>query len=216
MTKQNSGRWDLHYRRDRSVLAYPDENLVRLVSAFLKGKEPERLAAVDLGCGSGRHLGTLREMGLGFVAGTDFSMEALSGSAASYGAPLIATDNTALPFRDSSFDLAVAWGSLHYCDKTAMADMMKEIHRVLKRGGCLAGTLRSSRDTHMRRGIHRGGNVWTTDLEDLKRAVVSFYDEEELRSALSLFKDFAYGIMERTVPGDMTRIISHWYYRAEK
>jgi ubiquinone/menaquinone biosynthesis C-methylase UbiE len=209
-------KWDAHYRRDRSALAYPDENLVRLTAAFLKGRDAAALAALDLGCGSGRHIGTLLEMGLGAVTGVDYSMEALAGCAARYPAALVRADNTALPFRDGSADLVVTWGSLHYSDKKAMKAMLGEIHRVLKKGGWHVGTLRSARDTHLRRGKHLGDNVWITDLADLESSTVSFYDEEELREALSLYRESAYGIMERTVPGDMARVISHWYYRAEK
>lgn len=216
MTPRSSDRWDAHYRRDRSALAYPDENLVRLVAAFLKERDAASLTALDLGCGSGRHIGTLLEMGVGAVGGVDYSMEALSGCAARYPAWLVRADNTALPFRDGSADLVVTWGSLHYSDKKAMKAMMEEIRRVLKRGGWHVGTLRSARDTHLRKGKPLGDNVWITDLADLKNSVASFYDEEELRGALAMYRDSAYGIMERTPPGDMQRLISHWYFRAEK
>ncbi len=216
MTARKSERWDAHYRRDRSALAYPDENLVRLASAFLKGRDAAALTALDLGCGSGRHIATLLEMGVGTAVGVDYSFEALAGCAARFPGMLVRGDNTALPFRDGCADLVVTWGSLHYSDKKAMAAMMKEVRRVLKTGGWHVGTLRSARDTHLKRGKHLGDNVWVTDLADLKTSVVSFYDEEELGKALSIYGDSAYGIMERTLPGDMGRLISHWYFRAVK
>ncbi|HQO23685.1 MAG TPA: hypothetical protein PLM72_11450, partial [Spirochaetota bacterium] len=58
-------------------------------------------------------------------------------------------------------------------------------------------------------------DVWVTDLDDIKGSVVSFYDENELCSALNKFSFFKYGLMERT-PLDSKKIISHWYFLAKK
>ncbi len=94
--------------------------------------------------------------------------------------------------------------------------MIGEIRRVLKDGGFHLGTLRSSRDTFIRRGTHLGDDVWITDLKDLNNSTVSFFNENELQGLFSPYREFSYGIMERTLPGDMTKLISHWYYRARK
>jgi ubiquinone/menaquinone biosynthesis C-methylase UbiE len=216
MKHADSKHWDAHYRKDKSVLTYPDENFVRLVAAFLKEKEPAKMTALDLGCGSGRHVVTLKEMGLGTVLGTDYSMEALINTTKRIPAPFVCAGNTALPFRDATFDLVVSWGSLHYSHKRNLPAMIAEIMRVLKTGGWHIGTLRSSRDTFLKRGRHLKNDVWCTGLEDLEGSVVSFFDEDELQKAFSPYRDFAYGIMERTLPGDMHKLISHWYFRATR
>ncbi len=216
MKRTTSEQWDTHYRKEKSKLTYPDENLVRLTASFLKGKYPENLSALDLGSGSGRHVIALKEMGFGCAIGTDYSMEALIQSARRIRAPFVCAQNTALPFHDGSFDLVVSWGSLHYCHKRYLPIMVEEIMRVLKTGGWHIGTLRSSRDTYLKKGTHLENNVWRTGLQDLEGSVVSFFSEEELKKALIPYKNFAYGIMERTIPGDMSCLISHWYFRAER
>jgi hypothetical protein len=94
--------------------------------------------------------------------------------------------------------------------------MLAEIIRVLKPSGVLLGTLRSYRDTAMRRGTLLGDNEWATNLEDLKSQVTSFYRADELESALGTFASAEYGLMERSALGDTTSIISHWFYRAVK
>lgn len=216
MKRQSSEKWDTHYQKEKSLLLYPDENFVRLTASFLKGKDPSSLTALDLGTGSGRHVITLNEMEIGCAIGTDYSMEALLNSAGRIHAPFVCADNTALPFRDGSFDLVASWGSLHYSHKRYLPAMIGEIMRVLKTGGWHIGTLRSSRDTYLKRGTHLENNVWRTGLEDLEGSVVAFFTEDELKEALSPYREFAYGIMERTIPGDMDRLISHWYFWAKR
>ena len=208
--------WDAHYLRENSVLIYPDECLVRMAAPFLKTVDCGRIAALDLGCGTGRHLRYLRESGVGFITGLDSSHNALRVCRDLYALPLVRADNTSLPFREASFDMVVAWGSLHYARKRALPMMLDEIVRVIKPGGVLLGTLRSDRDTAMRRGTLLGDNEWATDIEDLKSQVTSFYRADELESALGTFASAEYGLMERSALGDTTSIISHWFYRAVK
>ncbi|MCX7678250.1 MAG: class I SAM-dependent methyltransferase [Spirochaetes bacterium] len=216
MVRSGQRQWDCHYQKEKSQLAYPDENMVRLTTLFLKQNKGKHLQALDLGCGSGRHVITLKEMGFDVVIGSDYSMEAILNSSKKISAQFVVAQNTMLPFRDSSFDLVISWGSLHYSEKQYLSCMISEIQRVLKKGGWHIGTLRSFRDTYARRGKHLGNNVWQTNLEDLKGTIVSFYDEDELKSALSSYQAFAYGIMERTIPGDMSQRISHWYFWAKR
>lgn len=214
---RKSDSWNSHYTRDKSILVYPDEALVRMMSPVLKKLLPAGITALDLGCGTGRHLKYMLESGIGTVTGLDYSMNALRVCSGLYpDSLLVQGDNAALPFADRSIDCAVAWGSLHYCVKEEMHAIMKEIHRLLKPGGFLFGTLRSARDTMLRRGRHLGNNVWITDLKDIQNSTVSFYDENELSEALALFSRHQYGLMERTSPGDLTKTISHWYFQAEK
>jgi hypothetical protein len=94
--------------------------------------------------------------------------------------------------------------------------MIGEILRILKKGGRLFGTLRSSRDTYLKKGTHRGNDEWITDARDIRSSLVSFYREDEVKDALSGFSDCSYGMMERTLAGDLSSVLSHWFYWAEK
>ena len=209
--------WDSHYRKEKSVLAYPDENLVRLLSRALPddGKRGEK-TAVDLGCGTGRHLKLLRDMGVGRVLGTDASLNALMSCRGIADGSLVQNSIASLSLKDSVADTVVAWGSLHYDYKSALPGMLGEIHRVLKPGGTLLATLRSVRDTFLKQGKHILDNTWQTDLNDIRGSIVSFYSEDELKEYFAVFPSLQYGIMERSIMGDMTKIISHWVIAAKK
>ncbi len=208
--------WEKHYTRVRSRLLYPDENLVRLVLRDLsKGEVNHSLPAVDLGCGSGRHLKLLRENGITSAVGTDYSYNALS-LARELSPLLVQADNRRLPLKSGAAGLVIAWGSLHYGSKKGMREMVEEIFRLLHSGGKLYATLRCSRDTCLRKGKHVGNDTWITDLEDIAGSTVSFYREEELPGLFDRFATFNYGIIERSLVGDAASVISHWVIRAGK
>ncbi len=208
--------WETHYKRLKSVLLYPDENLVRMLKSYISSNQNQNITAIDLGCGSGRHLSLLSELGVEKVIGLDNSINALSLTNELYRLPLVQGDNTSLSFKENSFDIIISWGSLHYCKKDLLNKQLKEIHGITKKHGRLFGTLRSINDTYLKRGKDLGGGTWITDIGDIKDQVVSFYSEDELRFALNIFNVFEYGIMERTIIGDMEKIISHWVFWAEK
>jgi ubiquinone/menaquinone biosynthesis C-methylase UbiE len=211
------GSWDSHYTSSKSELLYPDENLVRLLSkAFPGAQDRSRATALDLGCGSGRHLRLLSDMGVATIAGLDTSFGALMLSRKACPSLLVQGNNMSLPFKNNTADIIIAWGSLHYNLKSDLPAMLAEIQRVLRPGGHFLSTLRSSRDTYLKKGRHLDNDTWITDLKDISGSIASFYNEDELRQALSMFKELAYGLMERTIMGDLSSLISHWIIHARK
>lgn len=215
--KKTADPWDTHYNRDRSVLHYPDENLLRMLKKHLSDiSDNSSLAAADLGCGSGRHIMLLKDLGIGQVIGVDISIEALR-ICKDIGIPyLLSADNERIPLKSGSIDIVITWGSLHYGPKESLPVMLDEVSRILKKGGMLFGTLRTERDSYVKRGKHLGNDVWVTNLDDIENSTVSFYSETELQSALNIFNKSKYGLMERTLLGDINSRISHWMFRAEK
>ncbi len=209
--------WNTHYKKDKSVLSYPDENLVRLVSAELKKYDsPSGLKAVDIGCGSGRHITFLKNAGIGEVYGSDNSMNALEICREIEPGYLVNCDNRNISFNDETFDISVAWGSLHYTDKNGIIPMISEIKRITKTGGLILATLRNDRDTYLKNGKHLGNNTWQTGLDDLTGTIVSFYVENEMKELFNGFSELRYGWMERTIIGDISKVISHWIIAARK
>jgi ubiquinone/menaquinone biosynthesis C-methylase UbiE len=209
-------QWNNHYTKDKSSLLYPDENLVRLIGAYMRNRgNTELLTAIDIGCGSGRHIKLLHELGISFTVCSDYSFNALAHSQ-SFTSRLVQCKNESLPFKNSSFDMAVSWGSLHYTTRENLIIQINEILRILKSGGSLFGTLRSSFDTMLKSGIELSPGTWQTDLKDISGSIVSFYTEEELKTAFRGFSDFSYGIIERTQLNSIDKRISHWYFKAVK
>jgi SAM-dependent methyltransferase len=210
-----SREWDLHYTRGKSALTYPDENLVRLLGRELNSRKAAGLKALDTGCGSGRHLFLLENRGIK-ATGTDYSLNALEICRAAGQELLVNCDNRALPFRDSSFDIVIAWGSLHYSHKDETRAMVNELLRITAAGGVLFATLRRDNDTYLRTGEHLGNNVWRTKLDDLEGSTVSFYSEDEVENIFSGFGGLKIGFMERSIVGDTSKVISHWVISARK
>lgn len=213
----SSSTWESHYTNEKSELLYPDENLVRLLKKNLPGiADLSSAIALDMGCGSGRHLALLTQLNIRRIIGIDSSQNALLLAQKHFPGALLQADNRNLPIKNDSINIVIAWGSLHYNRKYDLVLMLEEIIRLLKKDGHLFATLRSDRDTFMKRGEHLGDNTWKTDLHDISGSIVSFYHEDELRRAFSLFSHFQYGLMERTLIGDLSSIISHWVIHAQK
>ena len=87
--------------------------------------------ALDLGCGSGRHLPALAQHGLS-ATGVDLSAAALARSRRfAPGAPLAQASVDALPFADRTFDLIAAWGVLFHLFTDQLHRALWEIRRTL-------------------------------------------------------------------------------------
>jgi SAM-dependent methyltransferase len=208
--------WDLHYTRDKSFLLYPDENLVRLIKKNIPTENiinPD-FNSIDIGSGSGRHLKLLKNLDVKNIIGLDISLEGLQLSKKHLPLPYIQNDIKNLSFKDNSFDLIIAWGALHYDYKNNLIIMLNEIKRILKPGGFLFATLRSARDKYLKKGNHLGNDQWQTDLNDLDGSIVSFFTEDELKNHFKIFPNFEYGLLERSIIGDTSKIISHWVISA--
>jgi SAM-dependent methyltransferase len=210
-----STSWDIHYKRERSALHYPDENLVRMLKPWKDARSKELLSLLDLGCGSGRHLALAKDLGFRSITGSDIAYNGLV-IAKEFNEPLVCADSKKLPFKSESFDAVISWGSLHYGRKKELPVMISEITRILNDNGSLFGTLRSTRDTMMRKGSNLGNNEWQTSLNDIEGSIVSFYSEDELKTALAPFSSFSYGLIERTPLNQTGSVISHWYFRADR
>lgn len=212
MSRSSYLSWNRHYTANKSLLSFPDENLVRMLSMdSLDGIRKDQLA-LDLGCGSGRHLPLLESFGYN-VTGSDLSENALN-RCSSFSDALVVAENSKLPFHESVFDAVCAWGSLHYCMRKESEKQINEIYRILKPGGILYGTLRSEDDTFFER-IEEKESSWSCSTTSLSTITVTFYDEKELSFVFSSFGSLLYGHTSRTQLGGKGRI-SHWFFRAEK
>lgn len=89
---------------------------------------------LDLGCGSGRYLRTLRAQGPRVAIGLDISPEMLARSRG-IGAGLVRGDMATLPFADVSFDLVVSGLAVGHLPE--LAGFLREVGRVTCRGGAL-------------------------------------------------------------------------------
>lgn len=100
-------------------------------------KKNKKLKLLDVGCGIGQYVKIAKE--LKFVAkGLDISEEAVK-IARKNNLDVVLGDMRKLPFKDNSFDIVVAGGSIEHFPETQQA--LKEINRVLRPGGILIGNV---------------------------------------------------------------------------
>jgi len=102
--------------------------------------------ALDVGCGTGMHLSLLSD-GFEHVVGLDIARGALVRSrerCAECG--LVMADAPTLPFVDGAFGLVIDRGCFHHMLVVQRRAYVREVHRVLKRGGTYQLVCFSSRN----------------------------------------------------------------------
>lgn len=119
-------------------LMFTAEDLERLTRLVSKIDITEGMDILDLGCGTGILFDILRRtVGKeGSVTGVDFSFEMAQKAHRNFPFPnvnVVDADAVALPFADSTFDIAVAFAAFpHFSNQQRALD---ETHRVLKDDG---------------------------------------------------------------------------------
>lgn len=112
-----------------------DRALLRVLAEEVQEAGGDRV--LDAGCGTGRMLGPLQELGLRAV-GIDLSPAMLAEArSAMPGAELHVADLAELPFDDASSDGVVAWYSLIHHDVSSLHDALAELARVTRDDGRL-------------------------------------------------------------------------------
>lgn len=133
-TLQTIGRADAFYEgkwraTDWSTVS-PRNILIKKSRFFLRQLKGRRGRILDLGCGGGwRFLATV-----GPAVGLDISRSSLMNAARVYDS-VVQGDVIALPFADESFDLVVSLDILGHIPIEEKDQVLREIHRVLNRGG---------------------------------------------------------------------------------
>jgi SAM-dependent methyltransferase len=136
--------WDWG-KKTSSIWEEPDPELVSLASAW---RHEDRLHALDLGCGPGRHALLLAKQGFRVTA-YDISASGLERLAARASQESLAIgsvrgDMRALPFADAEFDVIVAFNSVYHASAAGVKRAVGEIARCLCSGGQLYATFIAS------------------------------------------------------------------------
>ncbi len=214
--RKTEALWERHYRRDRSLQVYPDENLVRLLKMRQRERAlPERNpgAALDLGCGKGRHIALLQELGYAPLYGSDTSSEALAYCRRKFpkidlfalqGEQLL-SDSFSFPLQEGSLSVVILWGVLHYNCDAAICSLLREARRLLAAEGCLYFTLRAATDSHFASNAAMQGASIRLFTEETARALLTAY-----------FPVVELGYSERSPLGQLERRICHWFGQAKK
>jgi SAM-dependent methyltransferase len=129
---------DLEFTGERVVPGLVDENLFNEHVARYRfaARFADRAIVLDAGCGTG--YGARELANAASVAGIDISAEALLHARREFGGPhvrFLGADCEALPFRDASFDLVVAFEVIEHL--AHWQQLLTEAKRVLRPAGVL-------------------------------------------------------------------------------
>jgi len=113
-----------------------DHDVSQNIAALLTHLGPGSFRILDLGCGPGRDLLKLRELGQQPV-GLDGSERFVAMARAHSGAPVLHQDFLALDLPAEAFDGVFANASLFHVPRQELGRVLGELHRALRPGGVL-------------------------------------------------------------------------------
>lgn len=143
----SQSEWETRYRQyQEDTKLYPTEWVVRTLKG---GSYPDMKLdkskyvnsnILDLGCGDGRNISLLNDLGFK-VHATEISQEIVNmldmkQHAMHWQVDFKVGSNQRLPYNDGYFDYVLSCASFYYMDQNDnFTDVMKEIHRVIKNDG---------------------------------------------------------------------------------
>lgn len=218
-----SANWTKIYDSMNEV-AYPAEGVIRIFKGdfpnlkFPKVTPGERI--LDLGCGDGRHLKFLSQLGF-TVTGVEISQkicELLQDRFSSFEAPIkISVGHAAhLDFADNTFDRLLAWNSCYYMSMTGpdFDSHVAEMARVLKPQGWITVSIpkktnfifeHSSGETHPGYRVIRDDYFGGSRDGELMRC---FADRSEIEASFGrYFCDFSHADLDMEWFG----LAYHWH-----
>lgn len=140
-----------------SIWSEPDPGVRATLKRWSATGEVARV--LDLGCGVGRHLRSMVD--LGYEAhGIDSSESAIAACAERFPAEVRIGEMTATGYPDAFFDAVVAFNSVHHGGRDDVTAAVAEIARILRPGGWVFATLASRENRMFGKGEPAGENAF--------------------------------------------------------
>lgn len=203
------GAWDRRWSlaEGREGWLEPEPTVVATVVARRNRGE---VAALDIGCGVGRHALALAQLGCrvtaidGSAAGLGFARNA----AAASGLDIDFREGSMLdlPVVDGSQDYVLAWNVIYHGDAEVVRQCIAEIRRVLKPGGIYQGTMLSKRNQRFGRGQEVARDTFVIPEESDKAHPHYYCNAAELVALFDGFELQSLIDQEHSQPGSW-----HWH-----
>lgn len=166
LPKDQKSHWDTVFNQESSFFGDAPSDFAQMVLKILREKNVR--SVLELGCGQGRDTILFAQEGLQ-VTSLDYSETAISATTkkaikAGLSSSISTLEHNVkkpLPFPDQSFDACLSHMLL--CMELStndIANILREIHHILKPGGIAVYSVRSNFDKHFRSGTHLGENIY--------------------------------------------------------
>lgn len=205
-------KWNVVHSKRFGGNWYPAEGVVRFAARYIirrvgtdvydVKKKVKRI--LDAGCGNGRHVVLFSKLGYD-VYGMDISREAVEVANSwltkeGLTAHLKVGDVEKLPFKDKFFDVVISYGVLDHVRFPKAKKAVNEIKRVLKDGGYLYITLKTTADSAFGLGKTVEKNTYVLDGGYEKGILQHYFDQGEIKELLKDFRTFDVEIHEERFP----------------
>lgn len=227
MTINQSGvaSWSSYYRNREALTAtnfYPENFVARvfLSQSPVKFVEHDYVgkSVLDLGCGHGRHLPFLMDLGLK-PTGLEVAQDQVNQLEQLFPeVPFVVGSASDVPCKNSSFDFVLACNSIYYLSSAQESALVhfKECHRVLKENGIIVFTLMGTQHSIFegaQQASSDGKMVIESDFLGFRGGVcIQSYNDKFLEQLANLFDVQFTGEVTESVR-DHTR---HFYYFVAK
>jgi tellurite methyltransferase len=172
-------------------------------------------AALDIGCGIGRHALALASLGY-HVTGIDGSGSGIAYAARDadrHGLTIDFRNGSMLsvPMADASCDYVLAWNVIYHGDRDVVDRCVAEIARVLKPGGTYQGTMLSKRNRNFGVGREVAPDTFVIDAISDKAHPHFYCDARTLTEIFQGFEPLSLIDREHSQPGSW-----HWHLVATR
>ena len=216
--------WEESYRRKENFLFYPNEEVIRFAARHIRRRvgldryadvDPTIRKILDLGCGVGRHMAFIHEMGLE-PWGIDLSGEAVSTARGWLGQLGLADaasratqgDVRELPWEDAHFDAILSHAVLDSMPLDFAEVAVGECARVLRADGLFYCDLISGDETG--RSPDFAEEV-VVDKSHERGTIQSYFDQDKIRALLEPHFHIHSLTLVRHVDGPTERHRGRWH-----
>ena len=182
--------WDDIIKSGKYSLSKPDPWVIQKLLEFRK---TDGGAYLDLGCGLGRHVEPLIA-GPGISLGLDCALSAVQATSRRTDPPSITVQAsmTDMPFKDGAFGTILAWRAIYLLQNAQIDEAISEVYRVLRNGGHILCSIRSTTNTLYFVGKEKGkelepGTFKFPD-DEFRGAVYHFFSEDEIIRRFKYFE----------------------------
>jgi len=182
--------WENIFQEKKYCLLNPDPWVIERLKEF---RAVDKGIYIDVGCGLGRHLEPLF-MEYKSCVGLDISRTAAETTRGrtNPSISIIRGSMTNLPFSNGAANVILTWRCIYLLKIDQIEQAISEIYRVLRPGGYLLCSIRSTTNTLYYVGREKGKQIepgtFRYPVEEFQGATYHFFTEDEIRQRFHKFE----------------------------